>query len=601
MRSKPKRLRGILCLAVMLAASVSFPANAQSGSEQISAYNVQIQIERSGLMVVKEVIDYDFGADERHGIFRDVPVKLRYDDKYDRIYPMKVLSVEGSSGTPDDYDVEDQGFTERIKIGDPDKTITGRHSYTIVYQVERAFNGFADHDELYWNAIGDQWPVPIQAATVTVSAPGEVTKIACFAGPSRSTLPCSDATKTGNTARFSQSGLAPYEAFTFVVALPKGAVAAPKPVLRERWSFARAFQVTAFTGFGALALLAGIVAYLTRLIWKSGRDRRWAGSPVDAVFGNDGAEEAVGMFDRGETPVEFEPPESIRPGQVGTLVDEVAGPLDVTASIVDLAVRRYLVIEEVEKKGLFGKQDWNLKKLKAPAEKLRAYEKALLKGLFEDGDEVKLSDLRNTFAARLTTVENDLYDDAVSQGWFATRPDKIRTRWLGIGIGALIVSLGILVVAAIFTHVALLGIPLVAGSLLLLGAAKRMPRRTAKGTAVLRRIQGFRRFIDESERDRARFAEKQNLFSEYLPYAIVFGATKKWARAFEGLDGALPTTYWYAGNHPFTAMAFASSIDGFAVTTSGTITSTPSGSGASGFSGGGFSGGGGGGGGGGSW
>ena len=127
-----------------------------------------------------------------------------------------------------------------------------------------------------------------------------------------------------------------------------------------------------------------------------------------------------------------------------------------------------------------------------------------------------------------------------------------------------------------------------------------MPRRTAKGTAVLRRAVGFRRFIVESEKDRARFAEQRHLFSEYLPYAVVFGATEKWAKAFAGLDDELPEQGWYGGPRAFTASSFSDSIDGFAVTTAGTITSTPAGSGSSGFSGG-SSGGGGGGGGGGSW
>ena len=127
-----------------------------------------------------------------------------------------------------------------------------------------------------------------------------------------------------------------------------------------------------------------------------------------------------------------------------------------------------------------------------------------------------------------------------------------------------------------------------------------MPRRTARGTAVLRRVTGFRRFIEDSEKERARFAERRHLFSEYLPYAIVFGATEKWAKAFAGLDGELPEVSWYGGSNSFTASSFSSSMDGFAVTTAGTIASTPSGSGSSGF-GGGSSGGGGGGGGGGSW
>jgi uncharacterized membrane protein len=150
------------------------------------------------------------------------------------------------------------------------------------------------------------------------------------------------------------------------------------------------------------------------------------------------------------------------------------------------------------------------------------------------------------------------------------------------------------VVLAAFTRAGLIGIPLVVGGGLLLAGAKYMPRRTARGTGVLRRCEGFRRFIDESEKERARFAEQQHLFSEYLPYAIVFGATEKWARTFAGLEGQLTEPSWYGGSGSFTPVGFSHSIDGFAVTTAGTIASTPSGSGGS-------SGGGGGGGGGGSW
>jgi uncharacterized protein (TIGR04222 family) len=306
-------------------------------------------------------------------------------------------------------------------------------------------------------------------------------------------------------------------------------------------------------------------------------------------------------MERAITPVEFEPPDKLRPGQVGTLWDEVANPLDVTATIVDLAVRGYLRIDEIDKQGWFGKADWNLVKLK-DGDKLKRYETILFDSLFSGRDQVKLSELKNTFASDLKKVQDALYDDTVEQGWFHARPDRTRTKWQVLAVLALIVAGGIAVLLAIFTHAGLLGVPLVVGALVLLWGAKRMPRRTAKGTGTLRRVQGFRRFIEESEKERARFAERQHLFSEYLPYAIVFGATEKWAKAFAGLDGQLPQTSWYTGSHGyFTAYAFSNTMDGFATTTSGTITSTPSGSGSSGFGGGGFSGGGGGGGGGGSW
>ncbi len=595
----------LLACLLLVGLAVATPAAgaAQSGGERITNYDVALQVEPSGSLLATETIDYDFGSNHRHGIFREIPVRLRYDDRYDRIYPLHVLSVDASPGTPHGYKLETAGNYKGIRIGDADKTITGAHRYTVSYRVDAALNGFADHDELDWNAIGTEWPVPIDRATVTVTTPSAITRVACFGGGFGSKLPCSQADHTGTTATFSQDDLGPGEGATVVVGFAKGAVPAPAPVLDERWAFNRAFAATPATvGVGAL-LLVVIVAGFARLAWATGRDRRFAGSPVDAAFATEGREEPVPpSFHRGggtETPVEFVPPDNLRPGQVGTLVDERATTLDVTATIVDLAVRGYLRIDEIPKKGLFGKPDWTLTKLKDGGD-LRPYERALLEGLFEKGDETTLSALRNTFAARLHTVQDALYDDALALGWFVGRPDKIRLRWRIIGWIAFAASLVVLVLMAALTHVALVAVPLVVGGLLLLAGASRMPRRTAKGTGVLRRVEGFRRFINESEKERARFAEQQHLFSEYLPYAIVFGATERWARAFAGLDGELPQPSWYGGQGAFTALAFSHSIDGFTVTTAGTITSTPAGSGSSGFSGG-FSGGGGGGGGGGSW
>ena len=86
------------------------------------------------------------------------------------------------------------------------------------------------------------------------------------------------------------------------------------------------------------------------------------------------------------------------------------------------------------------------------------------------------------------------------------------------------------------------------------------------------------------------------------PYAIVFGCTKKWAKAFEGIAADQLESSWYVGSHPFNALVLASAVDNFGTTATGTMyASMPSSSSSSsGFSGG-FSGGGGGGGGGGSW
>jgi uncharacterized protein (TIGR04222 family) len=590
----------VMAVGVLLVAAA--PARAQF-SERIVDYDVDITIGDDGTLTVVETIDYDFGPFRRHGILRDIPTRLRYDDTHDRVYPLDVVQVRASEGAPAGYEVESvSGGITRIRVGDADIEITGRHTYELTYEVRAALNGFRDHDELYWNAIGTEWSAPIERATVTVHAPADVTEVACFQGYEGATLPCDRAGVRGPDARFAQSALGPYSGVTVVVGLPKGAVPEPSPVLEERWSFGRAFEATPATLGGTavvgLAAIGGVMA----LVWRRGRDRRYRGSQVDQVMGNPTGEEQavpVGEADA-SAPVEFAPPDDLLPGQMGTLIDEQANVLDVSATLVDLAVRGYLLIQEIPKEGWFGKPDWRLIRLERSDEDLLTYERRLLNGLFRDGTEVTISELKNTFAARLEGVQESLYADAVQRGWFSERPDKVRNRWYGLGVLALIVAGGAAFVLAAFTHWGLLGLPLIAGAVLLLFAAKRMPARTAKGTALLRRVRGFRTVIETAETHMSRWAEKEMVFTRFLPFAIVFGCTDRWAKAFEAL-GVQPDTSWYISSHPFVFAQFAHSMEGFAVTTGGTIASTPSGSGSSGFSGGGFSGGGGGGGGGGSW
>ena len=123
-----------------------------------------------------------------------------------------------------------------------------------------------------------------------------------------------------------------------------------------------------------------------------------------------------------EAPVEFAPPENVRPGQIGTLIDERANVIDVTATIIDLAGRGFLLIREIPKEGLFTKADWTMIRLEKGESELLAYERRLLDGLFRDGNEVTVSELKTTFADRLHGVEESLYADAMRQKWFRTRP-----------------------------------------------------------------------------------------------------------------------------------------------------------------------------------
>jgi uncharacterized membrane protein YgcG len=574
-------------------------------AEAITGERVDLTAGRDGVLHVVERIDYDFGVIPHHGIFREIPVREHYDKRYDRKFPISNITVTASEGTPAPFTTSTTGAWLTIKIGDKNRTITGVHRYVIRYDVRGALTAFPDHDELFWNALGSRWPVVRNNALVIMHMPARVTRVGCYSGPVNSRLACEHASANGSVARFTDSMVFSGDELSVVAALPRGTISPrPAPILVERWSFDRAFTRSAATVSGSVALLAFLLVLAIGTMWRVGRDRRFRGSAVDVAFGSaDGSDERVGLFEDTSSPVEYEPPDGIRPGEIGTLIDERANPLDATATIVDLAVRGYLVIEEIPKHGWLGKADWKLTKQK-DADGLLEYERSLFNALFRNRDEVTLSALRRTFATSLAKVESKLYDDAVKHGWFLRRPDHVRAMWRALGIALLIIGIALTIVVARFTHAGLLPVPLAILGLVVVAGAHNMPCRTAKGTGTLRRVLGFREFIEQSEKERARFAEQQNLFSEYLPYAIVFGAVHKWAKAFEGLaDQAPETMSWYRSSEPFSTLAFAHAIDGFTVTTTGTISAAaPSSSGgSSGFSGGGFSGGGGGGGGGGSW
>jgi len=597
------------CIIAAFSFVLPVPAGAQFqvlASEQIEEYRVDIQIDDQGDLLVTEVITYDFGLTPKHGIFRDIPYKFYFDEVSDRVMPISDVEVTSQTpGTP--VDVEEgsvSGGYYRLKIGDPDRTVTGRHEYMIRYHVEGALNAFPEtgQDELYWNAIGLEWDVPIERASAQVSAPAKISRITCFAGPQFGTTPCTKADTKGTQAAFRQDGLGPQEALTIVVAFPSGAVPTPTVILEERFNPARSFTVSPQTVLPAVGLSLLILGGLIALGWRVGRDRRAQGDYVSVAFATgEQADEAVPVMADKSSPVEFAPPESLRPGLLGTLIDEVANPVDVTATIIDLAVRGYLQIEEVPKEGFFGKDDWRLRRLTSD-EGLLTYERRLFNSLFRTGEEVELSSLKATFASELADVQESLYVETVKQGWFRSRPDSVRSKWHIVGFLATVAGIGILVFSFIFTHAALVALPLAFGGIALWICARWMPARTAKGTGVLRRTMGFRYFITDSEAIRARFAEDHNIFTEYLPYAVAFGVTKKWAKAFRGLEEQLPdASYWYLSSRPFHVDDFCDRMDGFSTSCAGTLASTPAGSGSSGFGGGGSSGGGGGGGGGGSW
>src|SRR4029077_16933526 len=189
---------------------------------------------------------------------------------------------------------------------------------------------------------------------------------------------------------------------------------------------------------------------------------------------------------------------------------------------------------------------------------------------------------------------------AVSRKLFTARPDTTRAQWGCLGVGVMIAGVGTSVALGLAFGWGLIGAAVVLTGLVLTIPFPFMPQRTPAGRELLQHTLGFRLYMTTAEKYRQQFAAKAQIFTQLLPYAIVFGTVTLWAKAFEGIDTSANNN-WYVGPGPFQAALLAGSLQSMNTCISSAIAFTPSGGSGSGFGGGGFSGGGGGGGGGGSW
>ena len=605
------KTRAAQLLLSVLAVSVAGLASARPAfadeSWVITSYHSDISIAADSTLTVREDIQVDFGSLQKHGIFRTIPLRYRYDNTNDRYYILNVVSVtDGLKRLT--YTTSVDSDNEVIKIGDPYYLVTGVNRYVITYTVTGAMNSFADHDELFWNVDGGLSPVSKQSVSATVTFPSTALQAAaCYEGASGSRETCSY-TNTADSITFTSArGLGSGEQMSVVTGLRKGFVKVPPPLLepRQRQFPADAFDINALTiGLSLLILVVG-VGLVAWNWWVHGRDRAYlahyyhsTGAPgaVDAPASPDGGKHAEPLFDHTPVVVEFGPPQDLRPAQLGLLLDESADAKDVTATIVDLAVHGHLTISEIA-----GQSDWLLTWKGGEVATLQPYEQTLLDGLFAGRQQVKLSQLRGTFAPTLKLVEGQVYSDAMSRGVFTSRPDYARGGWGCLGVG--IIGLGF---ALAFGLGVAFGWGLIGGAVALVGfvlagMSRAMPQRSALGRDLLLHTLGFRLYMTTAEKYRQQFAAKADIFTQLLPYAIVFGCVTMWARAFDGIDTSTSNS-WYVGSGPFQAALLAGSLESLNTSISSAITYTPPSSGSgSGFGGGGFSGGGGGGGGGGAW
>lgn len=595
-------------VAIIFAFScLGFFAPAAHAQEVIHSFFAGYDIRPDGIVDVSELINYDFGLNERHGIYREIPLV----DVQKNYIDIVVRSVTDQDGVSQPFAVEDLKSALRIKVGRADQTITGAHTYNIQYSAKYAIRSFPDADEFYWNVTGNRWTIPIESAKAEIRFPSSTPMVTitktCYTGREGSReAECEFIAVSSTMPVLRLSSLRPLsmgEGLTLAVDFPKGLVATPsasdEQIAKRREAVQRSerFQSSApFISIIFSFIFFGIFVLYIAMLTRKKKMRPFVPVPL-----------------RGKTVIaQYDAPDAMSPAYSGFLIDGIYNELEFIASIVELGRKGQLRVEyRVEDFPMpfiqmsYKKKDWAFIRITDGSAIDVREEKFVFDFLFGAGrDSVLLSDLsRLELPLFATRMQKHFRETVVSDGYSV--PLGLRMKTL-IVIDALVRQalpfllaffFPIFLIIYVVFGGALLGALCAVLVILYLWIVRRYNYFTPKGEEALFHLLGFREFLLSTETQRLAFINPPDLtgadFERSLGYAIVLGAEEQWAKNFSGALQGAPSWYKGPAGEKFTPALFVAQLS--------TIRSAFSASTSRGTSSGGSSGGGSGGGGGGSW
>lgn len=529
-----------------------------------------------GRMSVTETIQVTF-SDQNHGILRAIPVDYRGNS-----LKLKIDSVK-RDGQAEPFSTYNEANNKVLKIGDPKRTITGQHTYEISYGMQNIIGFFENYDEWYWDINGDQWGQKFEKVSGEVVLPAGwdyqgLPSPSCYTGNGEGAqLVCSILRGESGYRFTAGKQMSAGETLTVAVPVQKGLF---KPRTGQDWLRDNIWQ---FVG-----VLSGIgLSFVAILQWyKWGKDHKGSGIIIP----------------------EYRPPAGLSPAEVGLLNDYSVDSRDLTAIIIDLAIRGYIKIHDQEKKTLgFTSHNFELELINDKTGNLKNYEKKLVETIFGNGakgTKKEISKIDKTKMYRSVQEIRALLKKSLikDHGYI----DEVPTR----AYVALALIMGVSVVMIPVTRAGwgwIVGMAL--SGIVALICLLLIRRRTHAGEKVYEKIKGLKLYMDTAEKDRLKMMESVDrpyaepthdykFFEKLLPYAVALGVEKSWAKQFDNVYREPPE--WYSGNQAtfntvFFTNSLASGISSFNSSFSTSTSSSTSGSGGGGFSGGGGGGGGGGG------
>lgn len=560
------------CRILLAVAIVPALAFAQGKSWHVADFKDTISISADGSALVSEKISVVF-VGQWHGIHRTIPVEYPGPNGSNYTLFLKVLSVTDGDGNKLKYDSSKSGPSRDLKIYIPD-AVDATRVVNIDYSVRNGVRYFDDYEEFYWNVTGNDWPVPIDHASAFVTLPEGAAsglRAQAFTGAYGSKQSDADAQVNGADVAVETTHRLPVRGgLTIDIYIPPGIVKVPSGLTKFWW----------FVVSNPILLLPLLTLLVMAGLWHTvGRDP----DPGMSVA------------------PQYEPPKGMTPAEAGTMLDDTIHPRDITSTIVDLAVRGYIKIEEkVDTFLVFHHKDYvfhNLKTEAAWGPDLCPHERVMMENIFQGGvTEVRLSSLKNRFYTAIPAIRTDIMSALKNKGVYALDPESANGYSLVAGVAILLLVVGIQVMGWMNLFYS---IPLAIGSVLVSALiwwlfARQMTAKTVAGARLHIAVLGFQEFMNRVDKDRIQ-RMPPDTFEKFLPYAMALGVESHWAQAFDGIVKDPPS--WYVspnGYVGFTPLYFSSAMHGMAGDMHQVFVSSPrASSGGSGFgSGGGFSGGG---------
>lgn len=543
--------RGLLLLGMLflLALALIPDGLAAQAADDVAwdRYDVTLDVRADGSMRVTEYQAISFTGTYSSG-FAYIPLS-----NVDGIENVSISVANDATGDPaaldyvpdSQYYGETGTYTYDTEAGELavdyafEPTEWGRESTRVVvieYDVIGAIRVYEDLDpanqQVWWYAISQDVTdvAPVRASTVTINLPEAVPAADLVAFPD-------DPQIDGAAVSWQRTDLGEGDEFEVSLQFPP-ITAAREPSWQERDDQIRQEREEAeerSAWAGVLLLVAGLLTAVG------------GGVALYALWFTMGRDPAVGLV------AEYipEPPDDLRPGAVGVLLDETFHSRDVVATVLDLANRGVIRMDPAT--GTSGQYSFTLLD---HTETLRDFERIVLDVIFGPNAEVgtarPMPELSGALASRNGEIAEAFYGDLVAHQYFRESPERTRKRW-GAIFRAIPVVVGVVVIAIviaagawsnwaffpIFVGIALM---VLAGSL-----ARSMPKKSMAGAESAAKWRAFRSYLDDID-DQKDLEESRKIFDAFLPYAVALGLAESWTQKFAYIPVQSPQ--WYGGAGP---------------------------------------------------